>query len=350
MAAGLGQGRGRPVPTTALAMVGVSLAATAVVAVDIGATVVSSIGLAALVGVTVLTWDRSEASDAVPLTTGLVAGAVAGAALCAYQLLLAGNPRATGPFWHANVLGAAAAVTTVGLCSVALRVRSRGRVAFYLLGALASAGMILMSMSRGALLATAVGLVILALFPVPSLSTLCKAPRQRIRVATLFVAALGLLAFAYPLVARRLELADTTIDDSRRDLIWQVTFELAAERPLLGNGFGVWSRLVSEHEPAINTFATTHAHSLYLQLLFDVGTVGTAALVGAALSCIFLALRARPHLWAPVTSVVTASAVSSVAEPLAYWWQYDLVLLIALLAACYQPRSSGTGPPRPSER
>lgn len=294
----------------------------------------------AVIAASLLVWRRLDSGDAAPLAAGLVVGSIATSALCAYQLVVADAARATGGFWHANILGAVAALTTLALCSATANARARPLQVQYAVGALASGAAVVMSLSRGALVATAVGLLLLVVLGGGAAAS-ADGVRRRRRRTVLAASAAALLAVAGPLVMGRFSESGSALGDSGRDLIWQVTIELSRERPFLGHGFGVWAERVSQHEPAVNTFATRHAHSLYLQLLFDVGTLGTAALLGAIGYGATVYLRRRPHLRATASALLAASALSNLTEPLLYWWQYVLALVVSLVVASPGPRARG---------
>ncbi len=339
LAAALGEAVRRRVPRTALATLLVSLVITGVTAVDTTATALGGLGLMAVIAASLLAWRRLGSADAAPLAAGLVVGSIATSALCAYQLVVTDAARATGGFWHANILGAVAALTTLALSSAAANARAHPLRVQYAVGALASGAAVVMSLSRGALVATAVGLLVLVVLGGGAAASADGVVRRRRTV--LAASAAVLLAVAGPLVMGRFAEAGIGLGDSGRDLIWQVTFELSRERPFLGHGFGVWAERVSQHEPAVNTFATRHAHSLYLQLLFDVGTLGVATLLGAIGFGATAYLRRRPHLRATTIALLAASALSNLAEPLLYWWQYVLALVVSLVVASPGPHSRG---------
>ena len=108
----------------------------------------------------------------------------------------------------------------------------------------------------------------------------------------------------------------------------EVAWELAQERPVVGHGSGSFEYLWYERRP--NTFVIRDAHSLYAEMLAEVGIVGLALLVLALLAPVVAALRGRR---APLTAVGAGAFVAWAAHASLDWdWEVVGVTTSALLA------------------
>lgn len=199
--------------------------------------------------------------------------------------------RAAGVFGQPNYLGAACVLTI--FVAVALLWSSQRRLdrALAISAILAGSLALLLSLSRGALLGAAAGVLLLALL----------APQSRVALAaigTLSVAALGLafavgnpLAQILVLRVQSIASADQNADDNRV-LIWDAGLEMWRENPILGVGTGAFRPESSLAGSPIAPNGAYHAHNLALTVGAETGLVGVAALVLAALIVVWVGLRA----------------------------------------------------------
>ncbi len=192
----------------------------------------------------------------------------------------------------------------------------QGRYGWLVLGLWLPAGVllnaILVSQSRGALLATAVATLLL-----------CTLRWPRLRYALILSSAVGLL---YWLLGAESWLTDQQLalsagdSFSRRVVIWQYSLALVKSAPLLGIGIGLYEEVFVATYPALilphGHFIPPHAHNLALQIALDLGLPGLLALIGFAISLLFgfSPLRANrgTGLWAklgvkPVTKLKWAT-------------------------------------------
>lgn len=161
---------------------------------------------------------------------------------------------------------------------------------------------LLMSWSRGAWLGFAAAMGILVLF----------LPKRRwigifllIIAATAFVASIQLNIMPQTLLSRVGSLgADLQIGDVRGEFVtienyavverlahWQAGFDMARENLLTGVGFGNYDRAYEEYAVLNWPIALGHAHNYYINLLAEVGVVGTVAYLLLWAAIFFQVLR-----------------------------------------------------------
>lgn len=180
--------------------------------------------------------------------------------------------------------------------------------------------------SRGAWLATAVGLAVVA-WP--------GGPRVRQRLAVLAVVATlagGGMIMARPDVRAALPHADREALTSGRDAIWLNTFDIIVDHPILGVGAGAVPAVYTPYRDARMAAGGLHSkpardpHSHYLQLVAETGPIGLFLFVVGLL----LVLRGapRPALAVLALAAVGAATVGSI-EQKAFW----LALVWAALRA-----------------
>lgn len=156
-----------------------------------------------------------------------------------------------------------------------------GAQVYILLAALfVQATALLLTGSRGGLLATAIGVMVF-------LAALTIYKRRRIRRTIVYVgliaaAGLALLSFSGGELASRLNEAQQ--DLAGRGKVWTLTREAIAERPMLGTGLGtfadVYLQIRDERLPA-HSQPFVRAHNGYLELILEGGFIGAALLFGA---------------------------------------------------------------------
>lgn len=212
---------------------------------------------------------RLRPADRLPFLYGIAGFTATSLALSLWQVYGLNMARAEGVFFHANILGAAAALTFVALVTGAASAPSTAARAVLWCGALASTGLLLLSGSRGALLGAVIGtaaVVLLRLLPRSrrSYGRALGHPIALLAIA-LLASTLVLLRPGLPIVTR-FNALDGAADPSGRLLLWSVASEMIAERPILGYGNTGWVDHASGFEPYIRVDRTPHSHDLFLEL------------------------------------------------------------------------------------
>ena len=212
-----------------------------------------------------------------------------------------------GPLGYANGLGALVAVAAVVWLALALERRN----AFYALPLLVLVPALVLTGSRGAWGAAAVGVVVAA--------------GIALRHRALAYAAVG--AGAAALVAL---LALPAAAPADRAAYWSSAHHVIAVHPLLGSGAGTFAAVYHGAVPGHD------AHSLYLQALAELGPVGLVLVV--ALFGVALVAALRRNLAAPAAGL----AVYVLAAGVDWDWQLPAVTVgaLALVAASVRNRSA----------
>jgi O-antigen ligase len=216
-----------------------------------------------------------------------------------------------GPIGYANALGILVALSLVLAVGFLLETDEPLARAALVAAVGISVVALLLTSSRGAWLATIVGLLVL---------TGLRVSRRRLVVAglalTLAVAALA--AFAAPSIAM-----------GDRPAFWRVAVSDASSHPLLGSGAGSFDDYWLRHR-AIGAFVED-AHSLYLETAAELGLVGLT-LLGCAL-LVPLAAAARRRL-DPLVSIAAAAYVTFLVHAGLDWdWEMPATTLAGLALA-----------------
>ena len=211
-----------------------------------------------------------------------------------------GNPDMFGHFFAVLAAGAAAAALFTG---------RRARVVAAVVAAAALA-MVLVSGTRGALLADGGALLVLAALWVRA-HGLRLSPRLVLGIAgTLLVAALG--ALASPPGQR---LLSARVSD--RVLLYETTLRAFAARPLFGwgpDGLGVaWPQFRGMHDESVwqqPFLAIDQAHNWLLQTAVTTGAVGFLALSATIAAVSWTLWRSRATPGGPASAVLLASYIT----------------------------------------
>ncbi len=195
----------------------------------------------------------------------------------------------------------------VGLASAAIIVRSTRveMIAFYACAVLVMCAGLVLSASRGGILALGAEFVFLALI---ALTARSEKREEGSRVKSLIRAggviglgAASLLAATLIVGTERLaanfaQAEDTVTAEilnnerfSRRD-IWAATIEMVKAHPILGSGLGAYQVAYTRYDPSAGTQRVEQSHNDYLQILADAG------IVGLALAILFVVLLLRRGL------------------------------------------------------
>jgi O-antigen ligase len=194
--------------------------------------------------------------------------------------------RAVGTFSNPNYFGAFAALAAVMLVGLATAAPSRPGRLFFLAGAATCITGLALSLSRGGILSSLVGLLTLAFMRSRSFGI----------AVTIAVVAIG--AVAYPLfLGARLEqtfgaattdayIQATQSEESRLSMI-AGGLALWAAAPIFGVGFGRFQTLIP---PFTSEVSLTYPHNWYVRVLAEQGVAG-ALVVGIIIVALLLALR-----------------------------------------------------------
>ncbi len=273
-----------------------------------------------------------------PLVAGFVAGAMVqvGVQILQWQELFGFRPgfndRLPGLMHPIRTAGILTAASLWCLSAAATAADRRPwRIGGLLLLAVATAGGVAMTGSRGPWIGFAAGISVL------SAMLLWWSPASRRRIAVggviLLVGGAALAPLAWDFLSTRIEQARSdlaaardgafTTDVGFRLASYRVATELAGERPLLGHGAGSFGVEASRVAPDLEWDGITHAHSTWLTVAVETGWP-SAALVLGLLS--FAAVRGwRAGLSTPVAAGTVAGLVA---------W---------MVAACFDtPHHSGT--------
>jgi tetratricopeptide (TPR) repeat protein len=110
---------------------------------------------------------------------------------------------------------------------------------------------------------------------------------------------------------------------------WRIALDLAREEPILGSGAGTFERYWLQHRP--NRGVVRDAHSLYLEVLAELGPMGLALLIGTLAVPLAVAVRARRRALVPAAA---AAYVAYLVHAGVDWdWEMPVVTVAALLCA-----------------
>ena len=103
----------------------------------------------------------------------------------------------------------------------------------------------------------------------------------------------------------------TSAGNNGRIAQWDVALDAFEAKPLIGNGAGTYQLLWAQHRPYL--FTVIDAHSLYIQVLGELGLVGIL-LIGGALISIFVGLARRMrgeerHIYAAILALAIVWAI-----------------------------------------
>jgi len=216
-----------------------------------------------------------------------------------------------GPVGYANALGILVALSLVLAVGFLLETDEPLVCAALVAAVGITVVALLLTSSRGAWLATIVGLLVL---------TGLRVSRRRLVVAglalTLAVAALA--AFAAPSIAM-----------GDRAAFWKVAVSDASSHPLLGSGAGSFDDYWLRHR-AIGAFVED-AHSLYLETAAELGLVGLTLLGCALLVPLWALARGRLD---PLAPIAAAAYVTFLVHAGLDWdWEMPATTLAGLACA-----------------
>ena len=200
--------------------------------------------------------------------------------------------RASGPFGIPNSLAAFLLLLIPPMLALAWQ-RGAGAVPRVFWGYFAAVFLLGLGLtiSRGAWLSLA-----LALIAWPLCARNLSWPIRFTLAATALAAALlvGLVLYSsVPRVKQRLDAMVADAGERSRPVLWQASWELFSEAPVLGTGGGSYNTLFERHRPEGFRDEPQWAHNDYLNTLSDYGTVGFLLFFGAAVTVVALAAGHR---------------------------------------------------------
>lgn len=279
---------------------------------------VSTLAIAVFLGLVVASWQVEVVGR------GLLAGAAC--ATLASLAVAVGSPgigrsaefggAITGIYAHRNFLASVAVVGVALACGHLVHAR-RGRERWRLLLLLLLFVGVCLGTLSGAAIAVSVVVITGAM-----LLWVFRSIGSAFRFALAPLAVVIFFGVFVPAVTRNLEnltrLLGRDATFTGRTGIWEIVLSLAAERPILGYGWGgVWRGEVGDYVRAAFGWDTANsAHNAFLDALLQVGVIGAGllvmALLIAAVRAVRLAMREVRYLWLPL--VVLAVAVNSLSE------------------------------------
>ncbi len=217
-------------------------------------------------------------------------------------------PATYGTQFEANILGAYCGAFSVAMLAMYVQEKRRS----YLVGyAITMTGMAV-SLSRGALGATFIGMVVLAYYARKK-GLLNGQVLRAVAVATLCVGIISMpvLASRYTERLSTLDVADPTADSNT--LFRFVQFAAAVDdfvaSPILGNGTASFQLLFSGEDAAIVGTETPWIANTELRILHDTGVVGFAVFVLFVVALVRQSRRRLKHLSDPMLLALLVSAV-----------------------------------------
>jgi O-antigen ligase/polysaccharide polymerase Wzy-like membrane protein len=118
-----------------------------------------------------------------------------------------------------------------------------------------------------------------------------------------------------------------SLSGSGRSILWRHGWHDAQAHPLLGSGAGTYEIWYLRHRT--NGSKVVDAHSLYAEMLAEVGPIGLALLLVALLTPLVAAVRARHR---PTTAIAAGAYVAFLVHAGVDWdWELTAVTLVGLL-------------------
>lgn len=245
---------------------------------------------------------------------------------------------------HPNVAGGVMAAFAPCLAAVGLRTIRRKQWAYLALVVAGSSLLLLgllLTTSRGAWLALAIGLGIWAMRGLSGKATeYIDQPRQMIFLVGLIMVASIIVVYAatYPGGPAELinQLPGPANAGSRVDLA-RNTADLAADYPITGGGLGAFPALYSQYLALSPFFLLIHAHNVYLDVLLEQGVAGLVSfllIMAGTVALVSMLPRPQRHRntslfrWAIIAGVLVQAIHGLVEDPI--YGSRALLLLFAL--------------------
>jgi O-antigen ligase len=201
--------------------------------------------------------------------------------------------RPTTAFADPNELGSYAAMSFLLALGWLIAAGGRRQRAVAATAALASAAALALSLSRGAWLGAAIGLVILVV-----IHPRARRPIGWVALAgvTATLAALLLLSASGPVEVVLNRVTSVSNPEGNpydvRPITWQEALREFSERPVIGNGPGSFSVLSAQSPSELQFYPRMHAHNGLLTVAAEMGSFGALSLIGLAVTLV-IAVRGR---------------------------------------------------------
>jgi O-antigen ligase len=246
--------------------------------------------------------------------------------------------RAEGSFGHPNTLATFESLALPGALALALAGRGPMRALAAAAFALAFAGLVL-SLSRGGLLAIAAAVGVMALW----------APVRRVALVAALVIVPFALAGASPLgdvqvidtVSQRISSVEYSAQENQRLDIWAATPEIIMDHFLFGVGTGQFAEVAPTYGlvSTVEEGTFEHAHNIPLTIAAELGLIGLAALLWFAVALVRLLTRAYRRASGLDRGLVLAIAAALLALGIQGMVDYTLrlnliVATVLVLAGC----------------
>jgi O-Antigen ligase len=119
-----------------------------------------------------------------------------------------------------------------------------------------------------------------------------------------------------------------SLSGSGRSVLWRHAWQDAQAHPLLGSGAGTYEIWYLRHRASSSK--VRDAHSLYIEMLAEVGPIGLALLLVALLTPLVAAVRARHR---PMPAIAAGAYVAFLVHAGVDWdWEITAVTLVGLLS------------------
>lgn len=220
------------------------------------------------------------------LSTGALLSVVFAVALPSYGI--AGGSL-QGIYRHKNLLG-----RLMGLNAVFLLLLNSGKNRYSWViwaGVGLSAGLVLLSTSKGALAFFFLLIILLPLYRSLQLKDTVAVP---LSIIVLLVNASAAILILYNLEIIVVDILGKDLTFTGRTKLWELVIEMIKQRPLLGYGYSAfWRGINGPSAPVVNAayWAVPHSHNGFLDLLLDLGFLGLLVFVLGFLMSSIRAIR-----------------------------------------------------------
>jgi hypothetical protein len=242
----------------------------------------------------------------------LLGGVLAGTTVVPWQGALLSKP-----LGYTNALGVLAALGLVIGIGLAFTVRSNVLRAALVASAAVAALTLVLTASRGAAAAGAIGGATAVVFAASA------SPRMRVGWLGLQALLVGAV-LASPLAFDPATLAGRLTD---RPYFWWAAWKALPDRPLLGSGAGTYDLLWAAAAPI--PVSVQDAHSLYLETLVELGPLGLALILVALLAPAAAAVRTTTRV-----SAVAAGAYVTFLVHAGIDWDWEMPAVTVAGLAC----------------
>lgn len=237
-----------------------------------------------------------------------------------------------------NFLGAHLATACVIALGLAADPAERPRRAVWYPSALVLAVVMLLTYSRSAIVALAVGLVALAI----------TLPRGTRRPVVLLLAGLIIAGLvATPLVIERFPQGRLDPSSRTRLLMYVSSAEMVRDHPIFGVGLEAYEKVYPRYRKPAALERIAHPHQVPVALLAETGVMGLVAEVALAVAAVVAFLRRKRMGWHGYDAALLAAFVGLVIGSFFQFYLYFPVawLVVGLIAAGTGPlRSFSAGP------